>query len=96
MTSEDRIEKLENEVNFLLDVINLLHINDLLPPKLLERSKNRVKINELEKDLKENPNDILEKKLKKCRIEELKQQKKFKKFNKNNFIFSFLRRIRER
>ena len=91
---------LSRKVDFLLDVVNLLDVNGFLPSKLVERSRNRIKMERIREQIKElNPNDSqekineLEKELKKCFNKEIDLERFFKKMNRNKFIKKFLQKI---
>ena len=42
------IEDLKRKIDFLINVVNLLEVANLLPPEIVERARNRARINELQ------------------------------------------------
>lgn len=82
-------EELERKTEFLLDIVNLLEINKIIPKEIIERAMNRMAINGLREQLKEGHSDEINNKLKKCLEREMKYQ------NKNNFFAKIFRRFHE-
>jgi len=87
----------DEELEYINEVFNLLDVNNFLPPKLLERAKNRVNINKL-KHLVESEKNIevkeqLQVKLNEHLDKEIKYQKFFSKFNKDKFIVRLLKKL---
>lgn len=72
-----KIEDLRQKVDFLLDIVNLSEIAGILPSELVERSRNRMKIERLKK-LQERTLDQ-DLKLQLYMDKELNFQEKFKK-----------------
>jgi len=87
------------ELEFVNEVINLLEVNNFLPPNLLERAKNRVQINQFKRLIDTEKNievkEQMQLKLKECLDKEIKFQKAFSKFNRNKFLMRLIRKIRE-
>ena len=86
------------ELAYINEVFNLLEVSNFLPPKILERAKNRVQINNLKKSIEQEKNieykETIQENLKECLDKEIKYQKLFSKFNKEKFIVKLLRKIR--
>ena len=86
-----------DELEYINEVINLLEVNKFLPPKLLERAKNRVQINNLKRLIDAEKNietrEQMQIKLKECLDKEIKYQKTFSKFNKDKFLVRLLRKL---
>ena len=87
-----------DELEYINEVINLLEVNKFLPPKLLERAKNRVQINNLKRliDVEKNieTREQMQIKLKECLDKEIKYQKIFSKLNKEKFIMKLFNKLR--
>jgi hypothetical protein len=86
------IEHLSKKVDFILDVINLTEINGIIPKELIERSRNRMKIEQLREQIKISSiteKEKLEKELKKSVAKELE----FEKIKKGNFVSRLFRKI---
>lgn len=64
----DDLSELIKKIDFVVDVINLCEIEKIIPSELIDRSRNRIKIEELK--ARKNDNE-----LKKCLEKELKYQK---------------------
>jgi hypothetical protein len=85
------------EIEYLNEVLNLLEVNNFLPPKLLARAKNRVHINHLKRIIAEEKNievrEQMQETLKKSLEIEIKCQKEFSKFNKEKFLVRLIRKL---
>jgi len=90
---ENQFEILNKKIDFILDVINLAEINGYLPKELIERSRNRMKIEHLREQLKTEKNENLDKTLKKYIEKEIEFENYFKKNKKKNFISSLVLKL---
>jgi DNA polymerase III delta prime subunit len=87
------------DLEYINEIVNLLEVNNFLPPKLTERARNRCQINRFKRLIDtENNTEVREQiqiKLKECLDKEIKYQKIFSKFNKTKFIMRLIRKLRE-
>ena len=87
------------ELEYINEIVNLLEVNNFLPPKLLERAKNRVQLNQLKRMIDTEKNievkEQLQTKQKECLDKEIKYQKIFSKFNSNKFLLRLIRKLRD-
>ena len=72
----EKVEELSNKVELIFDIINQLEVNNLIPPKIIERSRNRIRLEKLRKEHKINPSDDLSRTIKECMDKELILHKK--------------------
>ena len=70
-----KIEELNKKTDFIIDIINLLEISGILPSVIIERSRNRIEIEEIRTKLKEKKDNVLKKELKNKLEKELRLQK---------------------
>jgi len=81
MDFEERLSKLEENLEFLLDIITQLEIYKIVPSEIVERSKNRIRLKNLQEAFKSEQTPELDKKIKECMNKEILLQKKLNERN---------------
>ena len=72
---KDEMEELKNNINLVLDVLNQLEFYKIIPSEIIERSRNRIRINELKEKYKDHPSEQINEKIKSCLNKELDYHK---------------------
>jgi len=68
----EKVDELSSKVEFLFDIVNQLEVNNLIPSKIIERSRNRIRLEDLKREQEKNPSDNnLKEEIKRCMDKEL-------------------------
>jgi hypothetical protein len=86
-------ENIEKKVDFILDILNLLEIENILPKEIVDRARNRAQVNELKDKLIDKYDENVNTQLKQCLAKEIEYQKKSKE-QRHSKIRKFVRQIR--
>jgi len=80
----EKINELSGKMDFLFDVLNQLEVVNIIPSEILERSRNRLRLDELKTENEKNPSDSLSNEIKKCMKRELILHNKIKEIVEKN------------